>query len=97
MPAAEPSPRQGDAPSGQHASLPAQAIHQAREAPTKLQQRVIAPIYQCPEVVVKTVGMKCVPHDTNFWCVPSQRGGLAVCLHWHQRTVVGSAHSNFTG
>lgn len=29
--------------------------------------------------------------------VPSQSGGLPVCLHWHHQTVFFSASSNFTG
>jgi hypothetical protein len=61
------------------------------------EQRVIAALGDFADVVVKAVGVKGVSHDANFLCVPSQRGGDWVCLHWHQRMVVGSVHSNFTG
>ena len=33
----------------------------------------------------------------NFLWLPSQSGGVAVCLHWHHQTVVFVVVSNFTG
>ena len=33
----------------------------------------------------------------NFLWLPSQSGGVAVCLHWHHQTVVLVVVSNFTG
>jgi len=60
-------------------------------APDMLQGALDLPVAHFPGRMDRLI------HAWKRLWLPSQCGGLAVCLHWHHHTVVGSAHSNLTG
>jgi len=41
--------------------------------------------------------MRTFEQNQSVWCVPSQNGGVLVCLHWHKATSFFSVTVNSTG
>jgi hypothetical protein len=42
-------------------------------------------------------GVQAFQRNQSVWCVPSQNGGVLVCLHWHKAISFFSFNENSTG